>query len=651
MKNIFVSFMIFLMCSPLSQMLAQDEFTFSDSIVYLEKTIESFNVHWYIEIFNEDNVERDMTWEANFSSYPADWLISFDDQSNYYENVLHNDSHDFVLKKDLDLPQKLIIGVFHNGAIGHGQLAFKIFEKNNPNQHKTIIYDITFLPKGFIAANELPSIKIVNNSFNNTNRTLEIFFEIDDEDNDYLNVAMYYKDANETGYVRVNNATGDIGDFILKGSDKKIDWIIDSNMNLSDFEGIRITVEDGEEMSVHEIIDKVDPIELENMLYQIAEEDRHKSNPLYLNSVKDYLKASIINAGLNLDDQEWMEGNYTANNYIGHKEGVLNPEKIVLNDAHYDTVNDSPGADDNGSGVVGVLAAMKILKDYSFENSIDFCFFDLEEDGLIGSINYVTNLVVPNNQDILGVLNYEMIGFYDESPGAQSLPTGFNLLFPDAYQAVIDNDSKGDFISNVANENSIPLKNTFDSISQFYVPDLKVISFAAPGNSEIAPDLRRSDHTPFWETGYQALMLSDGANFRNLNYHEETDVVETLDMPFMTNVVKATLATIVHLAKPFHGTFDEVEIDILNSTSKAENCVFKIEPTIITANVLNLTNSNCGSLSVDLQVFNTSGSLIFEKKECPITSNQIEIPNLDEGIYFLKTKVNNHITTQKFCKF
>ena len=115
-------------------------------------------------------------------------------------------------------------------------------------------------------------------------------------------------------------------------------------------------------------------------------------------------------------------------------------------------------------------------------------------------------------------------------------------------------DFVGDFITNVANEVSNPLKETFDSCAAVYVPDLRVISLATPGTGALTPDLSRSDHAPFWFAGYQALMLTDGANFRNPNYHESTDNISTLDFEFMTNVVKATLATAAKLADPIHAS-------------------------------------------------------------------------------------------------
>ena len=79
------------------------------------------------------------------------------------------------------------------------------------------------------------------------------------------------------------------------------------------------------------------------------------------------------------------------------------------------------------------------------------------------------------------------------------------------------------------------------------MPDLKIISLTLPGNGLIAPDFRRSDHANFWDINAPAVMLSDGANFRNLDYHTPNDLTNILDYQFMANIVKGTVATIATL--------------------------------------------------------------------------------------------------------
>jgi Zn-dependent M28 family amino/carboxypeptidase len=80
----------------------------------------------------------------------------------------------------------------------------------------------------------------------------------------------------------------------------------------------------------------------------------------------------------------------TCVNYVADQYGMNNPEEIYVVDAHYDGVSISPGADDNGTGVVGVLEAMRILSKYSTNKTIRYALFDLEELGLVGSNVYLS---------------------------------------------------------------------------------------------------------------------------------------------------------------------------------------------------------------------------------------------------------------------
>ena len=628
---------------------AQDDFTFSDTIVYLEKTTDFFNVHWYIEIYNESDEEKEMIWEANFSPYPSRWEVSFDDQNNFYSNIRNNESNEFKLYNNPSAAQKLIIGVFHNEAIGNGQFRFKIYPKGEPEKFKYITYDITFTQPP-VVQNERPMVELEIDYSMSDAEEIHFSYKVEDGDDVFVCTSAYYSQDGGLNFEKIPDADlseNTIGENIQSGR-----WI-ESVWKLSDQISppqiiFRIVADDKSEINYQEIIDKVDEETLIEKMQNIVGV-RHSTEPQFLNQVKDYLKQEIIDNELILYEQSWNNGSYNAHNYIGQKRGLVNDELIIINDAHYDTVIGSPGADDNGSGVVGVLMGMEILSDYEFTNSIHFPFFDLEEIGLVGSINYVTNVVIPEQQNILGVLNYEMIGFYDETPGAQSLPTGFNILFPDAYQQVIDGESKGDFITNVANENSNPLRFKFDSLAAQYVPELKVISLAAPGNGEITPDLARSDHAAFWNAGYQALMITDGANFRNDNYHEDSDTLGTLDFTFMSNVVKATIATILDLAKPINAGFDQKIIPIVSTVSQLHNdCKVKIHPNVVPKNnPVFIENLDCLGEKVSIKVYNRVGIEIQMLKQLNLIDNKFLLPSLESGIYYINLSSPVQTTTLK----
>ncbi|HEY5626347.1 MAG TPA: M28 family peptidase, partial [Nitrospira sp.] len=77
---------------------------------------------------------------------------------------------------------------------------------------------------------------------------------------------------------------------------------------------------------------------------------------------------------------------------------------------------------------------------------------------------------------------------------------------------------------------------------------LKTLELAVPGRGEALPDVRRSDHAAFWDAGYPAVMLTDTANFRNPHYHQPSDRVETLCLPFLEGVIDTVVASVEALA-------------------------------------------------------------------------------------------------------
>ena len=260
----------------------------------------------------------------------------------------------------------------------------------------------------------------------------------------------------------------------------------------------------------------------------------------------------------------------------------------------------------------------------------------LEEDGLVGSTRYVSS-GIPAGDQIAGVFNFEMIGYYSEQPNTQTLPNGFNLLFPDANAAVINNQYRGDFITNVGNTVSLPLAMAFAEAAALYVPDLKVITLNVPGNGQLAPDLLRSDHAPFWFGNYPALMLTDGANFRNECYHTPQDTFDhKLNFTFMANVTKATLAAAAKLAEIQHGDWATAIFENTVATHDLpEGCTARLRAAT-TRNMIYLDLRGCGFDFVALDIFDARGVLLLQTKLAQLSEGTTPIPLekiLPAGIY------------------
>ena len=251
-----------------------------------------------------------------------------------------------------------------------------------------------------------------------------------------------------------------------------------------------------------------------------------------LDDVAGYIHDQLAGDGLTVSEGPVTYSGYTFPNIVGTLRGTRCPETTFIVGAHYDSVAAGPGADDNASGVAGMLEIARLLSGRSFDASIDFVAFPFEENGLIGSSRMAGD-ARDADRELAGVLVLEMIGYTCDEPGCQRYPEGVPPPRP-----------AGDFILVVGNTASAPLLNRFSVAAASAVPSLPLIPLEVAGNGEALPDVRRSDHAPFWDTGYQALMISDTANFRNPNYHKASDSLDTLDLAFAADVANAVAATI-----------------------------------------------------------------------------------------------------------
>jgi hypothetical protein len=470
------------------------------------------------------------------------------------------------------------------------------------------------------------------------NETLTIQYDLMDAENDDITISLLAKKSNGIHYtLNTQNATGDLN-VVTPGAGKKIEWNFAGELlNTADY-NIKLVAEDDSMIDIQAIVDQVDSNNLRNDL-EFIEGIRHRfEGPDNLEATRSFMHQRFVDYGLNSATQEFQFGSYTGKNYIGTKSGTTDDEFIYICDAHYDTTDDTPGADDNGSGVVGFLEAARILSNYNYRKTIKFVGFDLEEPGLYGSQAYVVDNISPEEQ-INGVLNFEMIGYYSDEPNSQNLPTGFNILFPDVYATVENDDFRGNFIGNFGLENQNDWALAFDNAAATYVPDLKVVTLFAPENWPlITPDLGRSDHAPFWITGHPAVMLTGTANFRNHNYHSPSDTVGTLNFTFMSNVVKAAVATLAEQAEIHNSSYAEETINItVSSITTPSPCDFIISPNPA-SEVLSINLSDCNYNFSAIGIYDINAQLIVEQN---VSKNKkefkLDVRQLKNGIYILRS--------------
>lgn len=238
-------------------------------------------------------------------------------------------------------------------------------------------------------------------------------------------------------------------------------------------------------------------------------------------------------------------------NIIARLPGTVTPERIFVVGAHFDTVALTAGADDNASGVAGMLELARVMASSSFGSTIDFVGFALEEPGpgLWGSRQYAQNAAA-TGVDVIGMVSLEMIAYTSDLPGSQEpfFNLGNCLLVNPQGQTV------GDFIGVVGNKSSVGLVGEFVSAAATYAPTLPVTTGIVAGAGGCFPDTRLSDHAPFWDQRFEALLVTDTAFYRNPYYHLSADSIDKLDLDFATEVTRATLGMVATVVIPEPGS-------------------------------------------------------------------------------------------------
>lgn len=409
------------------------------------------------------------------------------------------------------------------------------------------------LPGPARGQNQLPVIEKARVLVDRQHRQLTVTCRVSDPERQPLRVSLRVSaDGGRTYVIDPAGAAGDPGHPVRSGARKKITWQYPDTLDPAALR-VKLVADDLHPVDVAELVARVDSQRMARDMARIYG-TRHYEPACrpHLEAVKNTIEQQFQRHNLRSYRQAFDHHGYTAHNLAGVVPGTDETRAFVLG-AHFDTESDSPGADDNGSGVVGMLEAMRILSAYHYRHSLEFVGFDLEEEGWLGSRAFVSRR---GNSEarIGGVINFDMIGFYSEQPGSQVIPEGFSQLYPDVYQRVSTDAFRGNFVISTANGASLPLAETFAGSARRYVPGLKVVSLLVEGNGEATPSLAASDHVPFWRAGHAALHVGDGGESRNPALDTEHDVLDRLNYTFMTNVVKATVATLAQLAGISHCT-------------------------------------------------------------------------------------------------
>ena len=284
----------------------------------------------------------------------------------------------------------------------------------------------------------------------------------------------------------------------------------------------------------------VDPSRLEAHVRKLSVElaPRDESHIENLDRVAAYIKSEFGQAGASVSEQPYRTQGKLYRNVIG-QFGPESEERIVIG-AHYDTAGPLPGADDNASGIAGLIELARLLGRQQPPLRVELVAFTLEEPPYfrttgMGSSVHAESLRKQNIR-VRAMLSLEMIGYFSDSPNSQHFPVSvLSGFYP----------STGNFIGVVGRLSEGLLVRRMKATMRNASP-LPVYSINAP---TFVPGVDFSDQLSYWEAGYSAVMITDTAFFRNPNYHTAHDTVEKLDYHRMAMVVEGVYAAVAELAK------------------------------------------------------------------------------------------------------
>ena len=333
-----------------------------------------------------------------------------------------------------------------------------------------------------------------------------------------------------------------------------------------------------------DLFSKVNESVLRNYVENIEGFGPHPTGSTALNNLKNYLYNVLNNMQLDVNLIPWNNKGLSGENIEATLKGKNNDNSVCIVCAHYDSVDISPGADDDGSGVSTVLLIADILREYVFNSTIKFVLFSGEEQGRFGSKDYVEK-IVKQKINIVGVLNVDGVGY-------------------------ASNSNDGNKIRHYSNTQSSWMQEISKNIAKNYYEYIGL-------EITTLPHVTISDHQSFVEKGYDASYFLE--NTLNPFYHTSEDISDNMNFTYLSKVCKLSMGCLISMAK-------------LNATSSEEKIVIKIQGGFLTKD---------GQFSIEIQNNNypidTSNLTINIKLE-PIFKNS---SNYKESInWTIKKEIN-----------
>lgn len=281
-----------------------------------------------------------------------------------------------------------------------------------------------------------------------------------------------------------------------------------------------------------------DTLLIKKHLKEITKNDTYRNfkNTKRLNEVAEYISNTFKENSNSVRYQEFKVNGETYKNVIC-SFGNKNAKTIIIG-AHYDVSGNQEGADDNASGVVGLLELARLLKGKKLNYRIELVAYTLEEPPFfrskqMGSYIHAKSLI-DNKVNVFGMVSLEMIGYFDETENSQSYPIA---------ELASVYGTKGDYITLV---NKFE-KGAFAEKFNTEFKKRKTIKAEIFDSKIPMPGIDLSDHLNYWNFGFSALMITDTAFLRNKNYHTTGDTMEKLNIKKMAKVIDSIYETVIHL--------------------------------------------------------------------------------------------------------
>jgi len=261
---------------------------------------------------------------------------------------------------------------------------------------------------------------------------------------------------------------------------------------------------------------------------------RNPGHPGRLREVAEYVLEAFAAAGGRVEVQPYTAGGTDQRNVIARFGADRGPRVVV--GAHYDVFGDLPGADDNASGVAGLLELARLLGERGVEGAVELVAYSTEEPPFFGTAEMGSAVhaagLKAGRARVRCMICLEMIGYFTDDPAHHS-----PLMGAAAYPR------HGRFIAVVGRWRDRGLARTIKRAFRG-ATELPACSYSGP--TSVGADL--SDQRNYWRQGWEAVMVTDTGHLRNPNYHRETDTPGTLDHDAMAGVVDGVLNAVQHLA-------------------------------------------------------------------------------------------------------